>query len=180
MRAAYRPPPNRNRNPSRRRRLPSPEGRRPEEIFPCPTQHRGNNRARCCDCRLRDRRRDCRTAGAGRPPALRDPRRHRDGRVAAADRRQHPAARSSLPGCRRAAARRQGRQRRVHARDAAAARALAQALVQAPRAAPGCRRAALVTDMNQVLGRSAGNALEVAECPALLRGEPGDARAAST
>lgn len=60
-------------------------------------------------------------------------------------------------------------------RDAAAAQALATSLVDTARGA-GLAAAALVTDMNQVLGRSAGNALEVAECLALLRGEPGDAR----
>lgn len=60
-------------------------------------------------------------------------------------------------------------------RDAAAARALATSLVDTARGA-GLAAAALVTDMNQVLGRTAGNALEVAECLALLRGEPGDAR----
>lgn len=60
-------------------------------------------------------------------------------------------------------------------RDAAAAQALAASLVDTARGA-GLAAAALVTDMNQVLGRTAGNALEVAECLALLRGEPGDAR----
>ncbi|MBK1613393.1 thymidine phosphorylase [Rubrivivax gelatinosus] len=60
-------------------------------------------------------------------------------------------------------------------RDAAAAHALAASLVDTARGA-GLAAAALVTDMNQVLGRTAGNALEVAECLALLRGEPGDAR----
>lgn len=60
-------------------------------------------------------------------------------------------------------------------RDAAAAQALATSLVDTARGA-GLAAAALVTDMNQVLGRTAGNALEVAECLALLRGEPGDAR----
>lgn len=59
-------------------------------------------------------------------------------------------------------------------RDAAAAQALATSLVDTARGA-GLAAAALVTDMNQVLGRTAGNALEVAECLALLRGEPGDA-----
>lgn len=35
---------------------------------------------------------------------------------------------------------------------------------------------ALLTDMNEVLGRSAGNALEMRECLAILRGEPADPR----
>jgi thymidine phosphorylase len=49
------------------------------------------------------------------------------------------------------------------------ARALAQSLVEvAAGAGLPCR--ALITDMNQVLGRSAGNALEVAESIALLTG----------
>jgi thymidine phosphorylase len=40
----------------------------------------------------------------------------------------------------------------------------------------GLPTTALVTDMNQPLGRSAGNALEVAECVELLTGGTGDAR----
>ncbi|SMH60378.1 thymidine phosphorylase [Azospirillum agricola] len=35
---------------------------------------------------------------------------------------------------------------------------------------------ALLTDMNEVLGRSAGNALEMRECLAILRGEPAEPR----
>ena len=55
------------------------------------------------------------------------------------------------------------------------ATALARALVAvANDAGLPCR--ALLTDMNQVLGRNAGNALEVAEAAAMLRGEPGDER----
>ncbi len=55
------------------------------------------------------------------------------------------------------------------------ATALARALVAvANDAGLPCR--ALLTDMNQVLGRNAGNALEVAEAAAMLRGEPGDGR----
>ena len=52
---------------------------------------------------------------------------------------------------------------------AADARALADSLVQVAGGA-GLPTAALVTDMNQVLGRSAGNALEVAEALAFLTG----------
>jgi thymidine phosphorylase len=55
------------------------------------------------------------------------------------------------------------------------ARALADALVEtAEGAGLPCR--ALLTDMDQVLGRSAGNALEVRESLAVLRGEPADPR----
>lgn len=40
----------------------------------------------------------------------------------------------------------------------------------------GLPTTALITDMNQPLGRSAGNALEVFECVEMLTGEPGDPR----
>ena len=40
----------------------------------------------------------------------------------------------------------------------------------------GLPTTALITDMNQVLGRAAGNGLEVAECVSILRGEPGEPR----
>ncbi len=55
------------------------------------------------------------------------------------------------------------------------AEALARSIVDVARG-NGLRISALITDMNQVLGDSAGNALEVEESLALLRGEPGDAR----
>ncbi len=59
--------------------------------------------------------------------------------------------------------------------DRREAEELARALVEvAEGAGLSCR--ALLTDMNQVLGRNAGNALEVAEAVAMLRGEPADAR----
>jgi thymidine phosphorylase len=51
-----------------------------------------------------------------------------------------------------------------------AARALATSLVRVARAA-GLPTVALITDMNQVLGSTAGNALEVAEALAFLTGE---------
>lgn len=51
-----------------------------------------------------------------------------------------------------------------------AARELAQSIVEVANGA-GVRTCALVTDMGQPLARSAGNALEVAEAVALLKGE---------
>ncbi|MEZ5669982.1 MAG: thymidine phosphorylase [Alphaproteobacteria bacterium] len=57
----------------------------------------------------------------------------------------------------------------------AAALELAEALVAVANGA-GLPTMARVTDMNQVLGRTAGNALEVGECIAMMRGEPGDER----
>ena len=54
-------------------------------------------------------------------------------------------------------------------------RALARSIVGvATRRRPAAT--ALLTDMGQCLGQSAGNALEVAESLAMLRGEPTDAR----
>ncbi len=53
----------------------------------------------------------------------------------------------------------------------AAAQALADSLTSAGEAM-GKRVAALLTDMNQPLGRAIGNALEIAEAQQLLRGEP--------
>jgi pyrimidine-nucleoside phosphorylase/thymidine phosphorylase len=56
------------------------------------------------------------------------------------------------------------------------ARQLAQSLTQVGRAM-GRRMAALITDMNEPLGRAVGNAVEVTEAVALLHGEgPADAR----
>jgi thymidine phosphorylase len=55
------------------------------------------------------------------------------------------------------------------------AQALARSLVDVARGA-GLPTVALVTDMNRVLGRSAGNALEVAEALAVLRGDVLDAQ----
>ncbi len=61
-------------------------------------------------------------------------------------------------------------------RDAASARALATSLLNSAKRL-GRRAAALVTDMSQPLGRTAGNALEVRESIAILRGEgPADVR----
>ena len=55
------------------------------------------------------------------------------------------------------------------------AEALAESIVTVA-AGAGLPAVALLTDMNQVLGTSAGNALEVHECLAALRGEAADAR----
>lgn len=55
------------------------------------------------------------------------------------------------------------------------ARALAEALVEAANGA-GLPTLALLTDMDQVLGHSAGNALEVRECLDILTGGPREAR----
>ncbi|MDO6387707.1 thymidine phosphorylase [Uliginosibacterium sp. 31-12] len=55
------------------------------------------------------------------------------------------------------------------------ARALAQSLVEVAVGA-GLPTRAWITDMNQVLGDSCGNALEMHEALALLKGEPVDAR----
>jgi pyrimidine-nucleoside phosphorylase len=55
-------------------------------------------------------------------------------------------------------------------RDAARAKALAKALVKTGNSC-GIRTRALLTDMNQPLGRAVGNSLEVKECIELLRGD---------
>ena len=55
------------------------------------------------------------------------------------------------------------------------AESLARALVETANGA-GCRTAALITDMDQPLARTAGNALEVAESVAVLRGQGGALR----
>ena len=55
-------------------------------------------------------------------------------------------------------------------RDETRARALAKALVKTGNSC-GIRTRALLTDMNQPLGRAVGNSLEVKECIELLRGD---------
>jgi pyrimidine-nucleoside phosphorylase len=55
-------------------------------------------------------------------------------------------------------------------RDAAQAQALAKALVKTGNSC-GIRTRALLTDMNQPLGRAVGNSIEVMECIELLRGD---------
>jgi thymidine phosphorylase len=59
--------------------------------------------------------------------------------------------------------------------DAEQARALASSIVEVARGA-GLACSALLTDMDQCLGRAAGNALEVAEAVDVLRGGSGDPR----
>ncbi len=131
--------------------------------------------------RLRHRRPD-RRAGAGRPPAVRHPRRDRHGGIDPADHRQHPVEearrRPARPGDGR-----EDRQRRVRRHRSSMARRLAQSLVQVA-AGAGLPTRAWITDMNQVLGHSCGNALEVQEAVDFLRGDraraapaAGDARA---
>jgi len=58
------------------------------------------------------------------------------------------------------------------AADLAMARDLAGSIVAVANGA-GLKTAALITDMNQVLGRAVGNAVEVAEAIAFLRGDDG-------
>ncbi|RMC34899.1 thymidine phosphorylase [Paracoccus alkanivorans] len=60
-------------------------------------------------------------------------------------------------------------------REPEASERLAKVLVQTANGA-GCRTSALITDMDQPLARSAGNALEVAEAIRVLRGEKGALR----
>ncbi len=60
-------------------------------------------------------------------------------------------------------------------RTRAEAQALARSLVHTARGA-GLPAVALLSDMNQVLGRTAGNALEVADALAFLKGEAREAR----
>jgi thymidine phosphorylase len=55
------------------------------------------------------------------------------------------------------------------------AEALASSIVTVSKGA-GLPAVALLTDMNEVLGHSAGNALEMRECLAILRGEPAEPR----
>lgn len=59
--------------------------------------------------------------------------------------------------------------------ELARARALARSIVDVCEGA-GTRCRALITDMNRVLGRTAGNALEVEEAVRVLCGEPADPR----
>jgi len=58
-------------------------------------------------------------------------------------------------------------------RDETRARALAHALVGTGNSC-GIRTRALLTDMNQALGRAVGNSIEVQECVEILRGESHD------
>ena len=122
--------------------------------------------------RLRHHRPD-RRHRPGRPPPLRDPRRHRDRRVDRPHHRLDPLE-EARRRARRAGARRQGRHRRLHG-DLDDALALAASLVEVANGA-GCRTRALVTDMNEPLATAAGNALEMANAAALPRGDVVDSR----
>ena len=64
------------------------------------------------------------------------------------------------------------------ARDPSFARAMASALTEVARAA-GLPTVAWITDMNQVLGHSCGNALEVLEAVRFMKGEERDPRLAA-
>ena len=59
--------------------------------------------------------------------------------------------------------------------DMDGARELAQSLVSVANGA-GCRTSALLTDMNQSLASSAGNAIEVKSALTVLKNEPGEER----
>ena len=123
--------------------------------------------------RLRDRRPD-RRARPGRPPPLRDPRRDRrpSSRCRSSSRRSCP--RSSPP----ASTRSSWTSRRARARSCPtldSARELARAIVDVA-AGNGLPASALITDMDRVLGRTAGNALEVRESIDHLTGAASDPR----
>ena len=122
--------------------------------------------------RLRDHRPD-RRARARRPATVRDPRHHRHGRV-------DPADRSSILSKKLAA----GLDALVmdvkvgsgaQFQDMDSAREMAQVLIDVA-GGNGMPTYALLTDMNQVLGRTAGNAVEVRESIDHLTGAASDPR----
>ena len=108
---------------------------------------------------LRDRRPD-RRPRAGRPAPVRAARRDRHRRVDPADRRLDPLQ-EARRRARRARHGRQGRLGRVPAR--ARAQRGARPRDRRRRRGAGLACEALLTDMDQVLGRTAGNAVEVRE-----------------
>ena len=125
------------------------------------------DQARRARRRLRDRRPDERSR-ARRPAPVRHPRRHRHGRVDPADRGVRSSPRSSP----RASTRSSSTSRPAPERSWPSARtrdALARALVEVANGA-GVKTVALITDMNEVLGTTAGNALEVREAVDYLTG----------
>ena len=122
--------------------------------------------------RLRDHRPD-RRHRPGRPPPLRDPRRHRDRRVDRPHHRLDPVEEARRRP-RRAGPRRQARHRRLHGDPRRRPRARREPVEVANGA--GCRTRALVTDMNEPLATAAGNALEMANAARFLRGDIVDSR----
>ena len=109
-----------------------------------------------------------------RQALLRHPRRHRDGRIGAADHRLDPVEEAG----RRAAvagARREDRQRRLHGEEPRRGRALPRSLVEVANGA-GLRTSALITGMNEPLASAAGNAVEVENAVDFLTGRRRDRR----
>ena len=122
---------------------------------------------------LRDRRPD-RAARARRPPPVRDPRRHRHGRVDPADRRLDPVEEARRRP-RRAGDGRQGRLRRVPARPRAA-RTSSRARSSRSPAATGCRPRRCSPTWTRCSAATAGNAVEVRESIDHLTGAARDER----
>ena len=117
--------------------------------------------------RLRHLRR-WRRPRTGRPAALRAPGRHRHRRVHPAD-RQFDHVQEDCRGNGVARPRRQGRQRRVHAGPGRGPASSRETMVELGNA-HGVRTSALLTRMDTPLGRAVGNAVEVEESVATLRG----------
>ena len=108
--------------------------------------------------RLRDHRPD-RRSRAGRPAPLCDPRRHRDGRIDAADHRLDPVQEARRrPRC--AGHGRQGRLGRLPAVAGRGARPRHRRWSRSP-TAPGCAARRCSPTWTNASGSSAGNALEV-------------------
>ena len=110
-----------------------------------------------------------RRSRAGRPAALRRARRHGDRRIDPADRELDPVE-EGRRGPRRAGDGREVRLRRLLRHRGDGARPGAKASSPSP-TRRACSTTALITDMDRVLGRDVGNALEVVETVAYLKGE---------